>query len=95
MFRRKIRRMPSFGSPVVELRPDNGKPLAGYAIRHPQLAPDEPTPLQLAEDRKRAVGEAPAVSGDAVDGDDVAAMVLVVIDSPALGERVQRTLLVL
>ena len=84
MFRRKIRRMPSFGSSVVQLRLNGGKPLAGHAIGHPHLAPDEARRLSLWK----------------IAGVQSTAMMspqcfFVVIDSPALGDHMQRALLVL
>ena len=47
------------------------------------------------EDSKRAVIQPPTVAVEAVDFNDMANVVLAMIDAPALRERVQRPLLVL
>jgi hypothetical protein len=81
-------------SAIVQLGADSGEAFARDAVGPALLTADKPALLEAAEDMERAVRQTPAVAGDAVDGDDVAIMVLVVVDSPALGERVQRALLV-
>src|SRR5512145_2381204 len=84
-----------FSSPVVQLGSHCGQALARDAIGSAVLASDEAAPAQPLEDAQGAVAEPPAVAVEAVDFDDVALLVLVVFDAPALRERVQRALLVL
>ena len=63
------------------------------AHRLAALAGDQPAALQRLEDREVAVGEAPAVAGDAVGGEEVAVLVAFEDDAAALGEGVQGALL--
>lgn len=83
------------GSPVIWLRPHRFQTLARDAVGSTVTAADQAAAAQLAEYAERAVGKTPAVTCDAVSGDDGAAIVLAEIDTPALCERVQRALLML
>lgn len=80
---------------IVELRSHCRQPFARDAIGPPVFAHDEAPPSQALENRKRAVIQPPTVAVEAVDFNDVADVVLTMMNSAALRERVQRPLLVL
>jgi hypothetical protein len=80
--------------PVVHLGADGFEAFARDAAGPALLAADEAALPQLAEDVEGAVLQPPAVAGDAVHRDDVATVVLVLVDAPGLREGVQRALLV-
>jgi hypothetical protein len=77
------------------LRSNRDETVASDVIRSAVTAHNETATAQFAENFERAIVKPPTVAVDAFYFDDVALFVLVMLDAPALSERVQRTLLVL
>lgn len=82
-------------SPIIALSPHCGQSIARDAIGTAFLAADETPPAETLEHRECAVTQPPAVAVDAVDFDNVAFVVLAMMNRAALRQRVQRSLLVL
>lgn len=59
------------------------------------LGRDQPTPLELFEQRKRAVDKHEAFTSDTVDCNDAARCIAAVDDAPALRQRVKHALFML
>ena len=80
---------------IVQLRSYRSQAVARDAVRSAFAAHDEAAAAEFAEDGERAIVEPPTIAVEAFDFYDVAFVVLVVMNRAALGERVQRALLVL
>jgi hypothetical protein len=72
-----------------------GEPEPGDPVWPAFLARDEPPPSQLAEQRQAAVGQHITIAREAIDRDDMAALLVPPVDdASALRQRVEHALFV-